>query len=292
MFSLSLPRHRPVKHEAIPLLPNSDNNVEEDDSEYLPIFTASNNTMSSQASRLTIYLALLCMFTAVLSTIIALTAAAQHRSSVVNLSLYDLQSPLRTDLRGLRRPSQFMGLEKINRTGLQPPHELSIFNFPFVVARVDELDPKSIITMGPNSHIVVKGIDIRKVEVTDCISTVIQFRILDWQLESCRLHIYVPQYSSVATGSGESFIDIYRLTSTSVLEIDKLSRSTQPAIEEKLATVNLSSEHGVDWNYPFQCAMDSLHTFSLVAGSKSTSAQWWQDKQLNNPAIYITQHEY
>lgn len=106
-----------------------------------------------------ISLTVFCLLTACTSTVVMLSGS-QHMHTD-NLSLYDLQSKVLEDtILDISRPSQFMGLEKINRTSI---HELFIINFPFLVTRVDKTHPSSILT---NGHTIVDGIDMRRVEVT------------------------------------------------------------------------------------------------------------------------------
>ena len=64
-------------------------------------------------------------------------------------------------LKNLRRPSQFPGLDRVERP--VPPIERSIVNFPFVVARIDEQNPRKIV---PNDapHGIANG---HRVKVTN-----------------------------------------------------------------------------------------------------------------------------
>lgn len=54
-------------------------------------------------------------------------------------------------LKNLRRPSQFPGLDRIERPF--PPIERSITNFPFVVARVDQRNPRKVVENNPPNGI-------------------------------------------------------------------------------------------------------------------------------------------
>jgi len=235
------------------------------------------------------YPAFICMLTALLS-IFVLSLKSLHPSTV-NLSIYELQSPRRTDLVNLRRPSQFVGLEKINRSSVE--HELSVINFPFLVGRVDSEHPKSVVTDGPASRAIFSGVESRKVEMTHSITTVLQFRMLDWKLENCALRIRLPSMNDPRSlfnaSSSASEIAVHRLASGSTLRLDSLSHYRIPKLEQKLVSIRVNSDRDTEWTHHFHCAMDSLHTFALVAGNRETSVAWWQDKQVEVPSVHIIQ---
>ncbi|KAI0060425.1 hypothetical protein BV25DRAFT_1788721, partial [Artomyces pyxidatus] len=129
----------------------------------------------------------------------------------------------------------------------------------------------------------------RRVEVTNMISTVIQFRAIDWGMESCAAD---PKYGLPALylGNGSNVIDIYALVSgpgksglDDVIDGNRLSYRARPALGDKVASVKV--DYGTTWTHRFHCAMDSLHAFVLTAGSEATSVQWWQDKQSESPGM-------
>lgn len=160
-FSKSDSREK-FSEEAIPLVsPSSDSSI--------PLFDSDDEQLESnqraehgQSSGALISSAVLCLLTACVSILVMLVA---QRPSINNLSLFDLQSKsLQDNLQGVRRPSQFMGLEKINHTSTQ---ELSIINFPFLVARIDESRPSSVLTSG---QIVIDGLETSLVEITRSVS--------------------------------------------------------------------------------------------------------------------------
>lgn len=71
----------------------------------------------------------------------------------------------------LRRPSQFPGLDKIERP--VPPTERSIVNFPFLVARVDKRSPRKVVPNdAPNG--IANG---NRVKVTNEVSSALRFAL-------------------------------------------------------------------------------------------------------------------
>jgi Ubiquitin 3 binding protein But2 C-terminal domain len=111
--------------------------------------------------------------------------------------------------------------------------------------------------------------------------------MIDWGMEACTLHIRLPSTSDTRFNStvtlygGSNAIEIYRLESDSVINLDSLSFRTSPRKSERLGTVN--AVYNMDWNYDFPCTMDSLHAFALVPSNDKTSVEWWQDKQAELP---------
>ena len=113
------------------------------------------------------YSAIICVLCTIAN--VSTLLYSQSRPSTFNLSLYELQLPSRTDLKNLRRPSQFVGLNKIERPF--PPVHTEIINFPLLVGRVDEANPWSAIPEGPDTRrIFNSGIEARKVEVRGSVS--------------------------------------------------------------------------------------------------------------------------
>ncbi|KAJ6612723.1 hypothetical protein B0H10DRAFT_286904 [Mycena sp. CBHHK59/15] len=232
------------------------------------------------------YPVLFCGVSAIIS--IFLLHISPSHSSTSNLSLYELQSG-RKDLTNLRRPSQFMGLDKINQTS----HDISVINFPFIVGKIDEQNPYVVITHGPESHFVANGLEARRVQITERISTVVQFRTIDWRLEACALRLRLPGSANaraVDSNTNNRF-EVHRISSGSVLDLDSLSFHSLPPVKEKLATLLVDSTDGLEWTHHFECVMDSLHTFVLVAGDRQTDVGWWQNKRVEVPSIHIVQRD-
>lgn len=123
----------------------------------------------SQQPRISLYATVVCVLCAI-ANILLLVYSRSHLSTV-NLNIYELQSPMRTDLINLRRPSQYLGLDRVERPS--PPVHKEIINFPFIVGRVDKADPQGVITGARESRrISPSGIEARKVEAKQSVSRV------------------------------------------------------------------------------------------------------------------------
>ena len=119
------------------------------------------------------------------------------------------------------------------------------------------------------------------------VETVIQFRMIDWGMELCTLRIRLPSKSDthfssdVVLGNGTNELEIYRLQSDSVIDLDSLTFHTRPGKDERIGVINAT--YDMDWRYDFPCLMDSLHTFSIAPGTNIAIVEWWQDKQAEFP---------
>ncbi|THV07196.1 hypothetical protein K435DRAFT_383061 [Dendrothele bispora CBS 962.96] len=243
------------------------------------------STRSPRISLLTFCSTAFCVLTACLSILILILNSPVPSKD--NLSLYDLQSSEYSGmLRGVRRPSQFMGLDKINRTA---DHALSIVNLPFLIGRVDKGQPRLVNADGSRGRMEINGNVARKIEITRDFSTVVQFRAIDWNLDMCELHL---RLGNEHTGSG--VINVFRIISNDVLDLKSLSFASLPSTDNKVGTVEVSpgSERISGWSYSFGCETDSIHTFILAAAAENTNVQWWQDHSIDHTSLYITQRGF
>ncbi|KAH7919343.1 hypothetical protein BV22DRAFT_1023157 [Leucogyrophana mollusca] len=144
----------------------------------------------------------------------------------------------RQEISRLRRPTQFIGLEKLNRSSTK-----HFINHPFLFAQIDRGhkddvlyndDPRRVDTL-----IGMISANDRRVYVTQTISTVIQFRALDFGMELCEIRITLP-------------------TSESLSE-NELSYKTRPAVSHTVA--NIPTKSGFEWSYNFTCTTDEIITF-------------------------------
>ncbi|KAI0078432.1 hypothetical protein K474DRAFT_923383 [Panus rudis PR-1116 ss-1] len=221
----------------------------------------------------------------------------------------EYRSAVQPVLANLRRPTQFVGLDRVNRTF--PPPDDVIVNFPFVVGLVDEMRPSEIVSnlpLAPNVHNHPGDREARKIQVTKSVSTIVQFRVLDWGMESCELTLCLPHNETQRIVHGmpkdassqsaqrrltDTRLRIFRLipgagSSDSVIDTPKLSYDALNFRREVVGSVGLDE---IKWSFRFPCDMDSLHTFALVAGGDSVDVQWWQNQQILEPAVFILQHK-
>ncbi|KAJ7817845.1 hypothetical protein B0H14DRAFT_2840964 [Mycena olivaceomarginata] len=204
----------------------------------------------------------------------------------------------RKDLDNLRRPSQFVGFEKLQRVGT--PATKSFVNFPLVLAQIDSSDPTRTAPpfLGVFTNIGTIYPELGRVVVSKSISTVVQFRALDFGMEACEIRIALPINASAVSGNRpltlpSSPIAIFSLEHDKPLHADSLSYSSRPPRGDKIADISLG--YGSVWNHHFKCQMDDMYAFELACPSLGSESfcdlAWEQDKDHDSlPAITMIQH--
>ncbi|KAL4256369.1 Ubiquitin 3 binding protein But2 C-terminal domain-containing protein [Pleurotus pulmonarius] len=97
------------------------------------------------------------------------------------------------DIQSLRRPSQFIRFDEITRAS--PPVHKEFNNYPILMTQVDSAQKDKVFEddvkryMTPIGTISPRD---RRVLVTDMVSTVAQFRAIDYGMERCELYLALP----------------------------------------------------------------------------------------------------
>ena len=140
-------------------------------------------------------------------------------------------------------------------------------------------------------------------------STIIQFRAIDWGMEICELHVDLPESFGQEGHSGS--LALYRVNSTIPLDTSALSYDTRPPRIAKLGNIALGNGD-VTWHRKFSCAMDEVLSFELSClpleesgGDSNCLVEWVQIKDkvpgerqcellvsvlIGSAAIYVVQH--
>ncbi|KAG2341077.1 hypothetical protein BDR05DRAFT_888803 [Suillus weaverae] len=131
--------------------------------------------------------------------------------------------------------------------------------------------------------------DDRKVHVTQTVSTIFQFRAIDWGMESCELHVALPPVDRPTT------LALYRLNATVPVDISTLSFNVRPPRVAKLGNI-VPGQHSLDWHRKLSCAMDDVLVFELGCSEDEPSGrcdiEWWQTHNMTAPGQYfITLYE-
>ncbi|KAJ6555856.1 hypothetical protein B0H19DRAFT_947805 [Mycena capillaripes] len=181
------------------------------------------------------------------------------------------------DVAALRRPSQFIGFDKIQRPS--PPIFRQFKNFPILLAQVDSVNRNKIFGQYPKRHAASVGTVYPE---TRHVSTVVQFRTVDYGMEICELHVNVD-----ASGSS---LDLYRLEGTIPLDASALSFNARPHRGLMLSEIATSHESETLWRRNFTCHSEQLLTFELGCSPGSATGclfKWWQTPEGNeSPGKY------
>lgn len=193
----------------------------------------------------------------------------------------------RKNIHLLRRPSQYMRFDEIARTS--PPVSREFTNFPMSVSLVDHSAPSHVFNDYLATRMTRTGTispDDRKVHVTQTVSTIFQFRAIDWGMENCELHVTLPPVDRPTT------LALYRLNTTVPIDTSTLSFNVRPPRVAKIDNI-VPRKDGLDWHRKLSCAMDDVLVFELGCSEDEPSGrcdmEWWQAHKETAPAVYMIQ---
>ncbi|KJA18968.1 hypothetical protein HYPSUDRAFT_144230 [Hypholoma sublateritium FD-334 SS-4] len=127
----------------------------------------------------------------------------------------------------------------------------------------------------------------RLVMVTNAISTIVQFRAIDYGMERCELNFRISPATTTMFFKSTK-VAVYRLASDHPLDTKKLSYSNRPSRISTIGTVSMTSSSAIEWNHEFRCTWDTISTFEFaylgqgVEGfdlDEDFAIQWWQNKK-------------
>lgn len=103
------------------------------------------------------------------------------------------------------------------------------------------------------------------------ISTIAQFRVIDYGMESCSLAITTPPKNDTASIISSSLdlpvsLEVWRLATKHKLDVARLTWATRPQPRTHVGTLAIS--HGTTYHMPrFECRSGSYQTFELSCSS-------------------------
>ncbi|KAF8987612.1 hypothetical protein BDQ17DRAFT_1258389 [Cyathus striatus] len=192
------------------------------------------------------------------------------------------------DIDRLRRPSQFIGLEDVYKK-FNTTHTRNFTNYPIVLAPIDSSKPFQTFGSDPKSRRTSIGTisqEKRQLHISDTISTVVQFRALDFGMENCELAIRM-DLKNMNTSPAFHSLDLFTLEGKFPLRTHQLSYKNRPSRIQKIAEIS-ELKDGYNVLYKFHCNMDGLFTFELTCSqnmveARSCDLEWWQDRENPNP---------
>ncbi|KAI0258332.1 hypothetical protein BC834DRAFT_835798 [Gloeopeniophorella convolvens] len=225
-------------------------------------------------------LCFVCVFCTVINIYAALNTPSANGESVAATSLRSLS---RKDISRLRRPSTFIGFDSIHRPS--PPIPKQINTFPVILTQIDKTNPK-VFDDNTARYLSTNGtVAVEKRRI----STIMQFRAIDWGMEQCSLQLIVPPLADASIiPPGRSFtLSLYRLNATHTIDGQSLSHSSRPSRVAKLADIHVASGEATNFQRNSSCMRDELMTFELACSrdthDNDCMLQWWQDKENPTP---------
>ncbi|KAF7366912.1 hypothetical protein MSAN_00949900 [Mycena sanguinolenta] len=138
--------------------------------------------------------------------------------------------------RKLRFPNQYIGLENAVLRESAPPAPIA--NLPLLLAQVNASDPDAVYLQKPywSTYFGVIYPDYRQLLINNNVSTIAQFRMLDFAMERCAVMLQMPPLDSLSLLPEKQFaishspfsLEIWMLAAADVISPRTLSWSTRP----------------------------------------------------------------
>ncbi|KAK7688221.1 hypothetical protein QCA50_008591 [Cerrena zonata] len=209
------------------------------------------------------------------------------------------QVPFQTTTgQALRRPSQYMNLDKIlaNSTHEFPP----INNFPPVTFQINVGDSRRKMKEDERGRPTKLGAvypDDRRILINSKFATIVQFRNIDYAMERCVLNITMPQktdtFDPAVTLLDPSLVDIWTLDTPNELSRYIDGATTYAPKRKELLTTLTFSETSPNTFGEFHCPSGQFTTLELTCSPlmANCNVDFWQDRRARPlGGLHIIQH--
>ncbi|KAI0056930.1 hypothetical protein BV25DRAFT_1995275 [Artomyces pyxidatus] len=200
----------------------------------------------------------------------------------------------------LEMPSTYISFDLLYDGTVQRNHTMPpIVNLPRTINQVSSLQPSTVFPQWPESWLTVYGIvpiNNRRLWVSSDISTIVQFRVLDYGMENCSLALTIP-----AAGHGEAHLavselhedkahlDVWALSASTKLDLQTLSWQTRPSRAAHIG--RLSASYNQTHQLPsFSCRSGSYQTFELSCAGSGCGIDVTALSQ-NDVGLYMLQYQ-
>ncbi|EJD41705.1 hypothetical protein AURDEDRAFT_186331 [Auricularia subglabra TFB-10046 SS5] len=203
------------------------------------------------------------------------------------------------DLDKLDRPSTYIDLDTLEwaeeRLAKLPP----IVNYPIIMAPVSRMQPHRVWPEDPRAWMTHEGMvspDEQEVLVTQDVSVIVQFRVLDHKMERCSVVAQIPTEAEIRARNRDNNVDldgvttvqVYRLDAQRTLKRRDLSYATKPPRREHIGEFKVSMGH-LNGTAEFDCKERSLQTFEIACPGRRCHINFWQDRNKPVLAFYLRQ---
>ncbi|KZT04283.1 uncharacterized protein LAESUDRAFT_682844 [Laetiporus sulphureus 93-53] len=180
-----------------------------------------------------------------------------------------------TDEFEFRNP--YIGLDELYASGrVNASRYDPIVNVPRVAAQVSSTEPNKVGVEDEHRYLSNFGtmtpLD-RHLQVSSTIHTILQFRTMDYGMESCALALRLPspedsESLQLAEGARDVHLDVCALDVSRQLKPRSLSWATRPRCQTHVGT--LVAGPGEEVRFPeFPCSWGSLHTYEISCSADS-----------------------
>ncbi|KAA1477474.1 hypothetical protein DENSPDRAFT_587780 [Dentipellis sp. KUC8613] len=197
----------------------------------------------------------------------------------------------------LERPSTYIGLDKIH---YDPADEATrhFDTYPFLLTQISEADPSRVWDDDALQRFTKIGSvspEIRHFEVTPEVSSIAQFRAVDYGYERCSLHFAFEGFTDT---NGElttnTTLNVWMLDAGHRLQPSSLSWQTRPRRKDFMGTVSLLPRTSV-FMAEWECRWGEFFTFELACAQRDDQSdsgchvELWQNPRNNLLGIFLRQ---
>lgn len=115
------------------------------------------------------------------------------------------------------------------------------------------------------------------------ISTIVQFRAIDYGMETCELKLTMNPDTVTQMSSSPFELEVFRLNATIPLDRKTANYKTRPPRLAKVASIRVNPRLNTTWHRNFGCASDEVLTFEVACQPDIEGAdchlEWWQTNQ-------------
>ncbi|KAJ6609696.1 hypothetical protein B0H10DRAFT_1734170, partial [Mycena sp. CBHHK59/15] len=156
--------------------------------------------------------------------------------------------------------------------------------YPILLSQIDEGDKKKVFEDNPKRYMSAIG-TISPEDRRVLISTVVQFRGMDYGMEVCELHIVLPASNSSIFQQDRFMLSLFRLNSSSPIDVQTLAYVNRPSRVSQVVRITVEPGTSLHLHRKFTCATEEILTYELtcsespVGGESRCEVEWWQNKE-------------
>ncbi|KAF7345936.1 hypothetical protein MVEN_01615900 [Mycena venus] len=196
----------------------------------------------------------------------------------------------------LTYPNPYIGLEKA--VLVDPAPAAPIVNFPLLLAQINSSDPTAAYVQQPhwNSYFGMIYPEDREFLINTEVSTIAQFRTLDFGMERCVATLEIPSQDqiqdkpskSISTSAVPFTMEIWVLDAEERIDPHSLTWATRPTRIDLLTTMVFHRGYNLLHSSPFLCQARTFLAFEIRCSA--CHLHFRQDKKSPRLAFFITQH--
>jgi len=230
---------------------------------------------------------ILCLGCCIFNTVVMW----RNRSTMVDPQLLDVST--------LERPSVYIGMEKVKWSPERIKSIPDVHNFPILISQVSNSYPDKVFPIDTPRALGDRGttsMDDHQILITPDVSTIVQFRILDYEMERCAVTFEIPDARELQSRHTDITLDLNGITKVQVWELDTnreidplvINKRSLPPRKTLVDTLHLTMGNHTSTS-EFPCQARSLHTYELTCDAQDCRVMFWQAMDAPCLAVYMLQ---